>query len=76
MPYRMVDRRAGDVATLVASCSKAEKELGWRARRDLQQMCEYKEEEEEGVFVCFFLFCFFSHDYIFTGLSPACVVII
>lgn len=40
VPYRVVGRRAGDVASVVASCSKAEKELGWRAKRDLQQMCE------------------------------------
>lgn len=40
LKYHVVGRRAGDVASVVASCSLAEKELGWRAKRDLQQMCE------------------------------------
>ncbi|XP_045106604.1 UDP-glucose 4-epimerase-like isoform X2 [Portunus trituberculatus] len=40
VPYRVVGRRAGDVASVVASCSLAEQQLGWRARRDLREMCE------------------------------------
>ncbi|MEX1063318.1 MAG: UDP-glucose 4-epimerase GalE [Balneolaceae bacterium] len=39
IPYRTVDRREGDIAEIYADPSKAVKELGWSAERDLQQMC-------------------------------------
>ncbi|XP_042857841.1 UDP-glucose 4-epimerase-like isoform X2 [Penaeus japonicus] len=39
IPYKVVGRREGDVATMVASCSLAEKELGWKANRNLDEMC-------------------------------------
>lgn len=40
IPYDIVDRRAGDVAICYANPSKAEKLLGWKAEKTLQQMCE------------------------------------
>jgi len=40
IPYELVDRRPGDVASCYASCSLAEKELGWRAQRNLRDMCK------------------------------------
>lgn len=39
IPYEIVARRPGDVATSYADPSKAERELGWRAARDLDEMC-------------------------------------
>ena len=33
-------RRPGDIATCYADPSLAEKELGWKAVRDLEKMCE------------------------------------
>ena len=39
VPYRIVPRRAGDVAACYADPGKALRELGWRARRDLSEMC-------------------------------------
>ena len=39
IPYVIAERRAGDVARACADPSKAHAELGWRARRDLDQMC-------------------------------------
>ncbi len=39
IPYRVVGRREGDVATSYADPSKALKELGWRAQRDIDEMC-------------------------------------
>lgn len=40
-PIRVVvsPRRPGDLACVVCSAEKAEKELGWRAERDLGEMC-------------------------------------
>ena len=35
----MVERRAGDVASLYADGSKAARELGWRAELSLDDMC-------------------------------------
>ena len=39
VPYRIVDRRPGDIAECYAAASRAEEILGWRAERDLKQMC-------------------------------------
>lgn len=37
--YRIAPRRPGDIAACYADPSKAARELGWRARLDLEQMC-------------------------------------
>ncbi len=39
IPYEFIGRRAGDVAECYACADKAEKELGWRARYSLEDMC-------------------------------------
>ncbi|KAJ8305444.1 hypothetical protein KUTeg_015989 [Tegillarca granosa] len=39
VPYQLVDRRAGDVASCYSKADLAEKELGWKATRGLQEMC-------------------------------------
>ena len=39
LPYQITDRRAGDVAALYADPRLAATELGWRARRSLDDMC-------------------------------------
>ena len=40
IPYDIVPRRPGDVATFCADVSKAERELGWKAKRSIDQACE------------------------------------
>ena len=40
VPYQIVDRRPGDIAACYASAEKAEKELGWKAARRIEQACE------------------------------------
>lgn len=39
VPYVITDRRPGDVATSFADPSKALKELGWKAAKNLEDMC-------------------------------------
>lgn len=39
LPYEIKPRRAGDVAACYADCSKAERELGWRAELSIEQAC-------------------------------------
>ncbi|MCQ6264722.1 UDP-glucose 4-epimerase GalE [Fictibacillus sp. WQ 8-8] len=39
VPYEIVDRRPGDIASCYADASKAKRELGWTAKRDLLSMC-------------------------------------
>jgi UDP-glucose 4-epimerase len=39
VPYRVIDRRPGDVAQCYADPALAQELLGWRARRSLQAMC-------------------------------------
>ena len=40
IPYKITERRPGDVAETYANPKKAEKELGWSAERDILQMCQ------------------------------------
>lgn len=40
IPYELVDRRPGDVATTFADASYAKSTLGWEAVRGLKEMCE------------------------------------
>lgn len=40
VPYKIVDRRPGDIAECYANAEKAAKELGWRAERGIEEMCE------------------------------------
>ncbi|MDZ7681181.1 MAG: GDP-mannose 4,6-dehydratase [Fodinibius sp.] len=40
VPYKITDRRPGDIASCYADPTKAEKELGWTAKRDLVDMCK------------------------------------
>lgn len=37
--YKIVERRPGDIATCYSDPTKAYNELGWKAERDLEQMC-------------------------------------
>ncbi|MBN2192005.1 MAG: UDP-glucose 4-epimerase GalE [Polyangiaceae bacterium] len=39
VPYRVVPRRSGDVAECFANVDRAGRELGWVARRTLDEMC-------------------------------------
>lgn len=39
VPYQIVARRAGDVACVYANALRAERLLGWQAKRSVQQMC-------------------------------------
>lgn len=41
IPFKKVDRRAGDVGSVYGNADLAKEELGWSASRDLKQMCEY-----------------------------------
>lgn len=40
IPYKIVDRRPGDVAMCYADPTKANNELGWRAEFGIDRMCE------------------------------------
>ncbi|NOX66812.1 MAG: UDP-glucose 4-epimerase GalE, partial [Chlorobi bacterium] len=40
VPYKIAGRRAGDIAECYADPKLAEKELNWKAERDIDEMCE------------------------------------
>lgn len=40
VPYEIVDRRPGDIASCYADASKAERELGWKAKKSIVDMCK------------------------------------
>lgn len=39
VPYKIVERRPGDIAVCYADATLAERELGWKAERNIEQMC-------------------------------------
>ena len=39
LPYKIVDRRPGDIATCYADPTRSAQVLGWKAEKDLQDMC-------------------------------------
>lgn len=39
VPYKVVDRRPGDIAACYADPAKAENELGWKAKFGIEEMC-------------------------------------
>ncbi|GMH42048.1 hypothetical protein BSKO_09967 [Bryopsis sp. KO-2023] len=42
VPYVIADRRPGDVVAVWAATEKAEKELGWKAKYSLEDMCKHQ----------------------------------
>jgi UDP-glucose 4-epimerase len=40
LKYKIGDRRPGDIATCYADAALAEKEMGWKATRTLEEMCK------------------------------------
>ncbi len=40
VPYKIADRRPGDIATCFADATKAKAELGWVAERGVEDMCQ------------------------------------
>lgn len=40
IPYKITERRPGDIDMCYANPEKAKKELGWEAKRDIDKMCE------------------------------------
>ncbi|HEX6982578.1 MAG TPA: UDP-glucose 4-epimerase GalE [Balneolaceae bacterium] len=52
VPYKITDRRPGDIASCYADPSKAEKELNWKAKHNLVDMCKdswrWQSENPEG----------------------------
>ncbi|XP_002737585.1 UDP-glucose 4-epimerase-like [Saccoglossus kowalevskii] len=40
IPYKIVDRRDGDVGSCYAEVTLAQTELGWKSDRNLEEMCE------------------------------------
>lgn len=39
IPYEITERREGDIASCYADCSRAEKLLGWKAEKNMEDMC-------------------------------------
>lgn len=39
IPYEIAQRRDGDIAVCYADAGKAERVLGWKSSKDLEQMC-------------------------------------
>ena len=40
IPYKICERRAGDIDACYADCTKALKELGWKTELGIKEMCE------------------------------------
>ena len=42
IPYKITNRRPGDISTCYAKCDLAEKELNWKAKFSLKEMCMFE----------------------------------
>ena len=42
IPYEFAPRRPGDVPSSYATCDLAERELGWKSKLSLFDMCKYR----------------------------------
>ena len=51
IPYKITQRRAGDIAKCYADTTKAYRELGWKAEKDIMDMCSDSWEWEKNNFV-------------------------
>lgn len=40
IPYKIAPRRPGDIATCYADSKKANEDLGWKAEKEIEEMCE------------------------------------
>lgn len=40
VPYRIVERREGDISVMFANADLAGSELGWKAKHSLEEMCK------------------------------------
>lgn len=40
IPYKLAERRPGDIASCYADPALAERQLGWKAQRGIEQMCQ------------------------------------
>ena len=40
VPYKIVARRPGDIATCYSDPKKAKEELGWSAEKGIKEMCQ------------------------------------
>ena len=40
IPTKIAERRPGDVSICYADCDKAFKDLGWKARQNIEKMCQ------------------------------------
>ena len=49
IPYEIVGRRAGDIAVCYADAGKAERELGWKAKLSVEDMCRDAWRFEKGL---------------------------
>lgn len=48
VPYKIVDRRSGDIAVCYADTTKANNELNWKAKRGIKEMCRDAWRFEKG----------------------------
>ena len=44
IPYEITNRRPGDISTCYAKCDLAEKELNWKAKFSLKEMCMFEKK--------------------------------
>jgi UDP-glucose 4-epimerase len=49
VPYEIVDRRTGDIASCYADAGKADRELGWKAKRGIKEMVRDAWRFEKGL---------------------------
>lgn len=49
VPFKVVSRRGGDIASVYADASLAEEELEWKATKNLDDMCKQIEKLKQKI---------------------------
>lgn len=51
IPYKIVERREGDISVMYANAELAERELEWKSKHTLEEMCK-KKQRPRVRFIC------------------------
>jgi hypothetical protein len=68
VPFEIQDRRTGDIVSMYANTSLAERELGWKAKYTLEQMCKWKQQ----IGIELYLHCSFIGKFLCTNDTTVC----
>lgn len=49
VPYKIVEKREGDISVMYADTNLAQQELDWKSKHTIEEMCKCKNKSENNV---------------------------